>query len=204
MYLKGSAFPALWSRPSESHITWKTLHVSESHKPYAGLCLKEQTVLQLRVFVQLARRGRTELAKCKIPFSPCHHSTLPCQLFLRHSLSAISIKKQDTGKFHCWKADHILYSASRRPLQDLQRCFFHIWDIIKKSETTKQGGHLYHWWGQNNKPQPPVCRRWIAAAPQHTGVPVPARVRRLTGWHVCRGEGDSASVCVCVCVGKTT
>lgn len=112
MYSKGSAFPALWSRPSESHIMWKTLHVSESHKPYAGLCLKEQTVLQLRVFVQLARRGRTELAKCKIPFSPCHHSTLPCQLFLRHSLSAISTKKQDTGKFHCWKADHILYSAS--------------------------------------------------------------------------------------------
>lgn len=64
------------------------------------------------VFVQLARRGRTELAKCKIPFSPCHHSTLPCQLYLRHSLSTISIKKQDTGKFHCWKADHILYSAS--------------------------------------------------------------------------------------------
>lgn len=91
-------------------------------------------------------------------------------------------------------------TVSRCPLQDLQRCFFHIWDIIKKSETTKQGGHLYHWWGQNNKPQPPVCRRWRAAAPQHTGVPVPARVRRLTGWHVCRGEGDSASVCVCVFV----
>lgn len=110
--LKGICIPCIVIETIRDHITWKTLHVSESHKPYAGLCLKEQTVLQLRVFVQLARRGRTELAKCKIPFSPCHHSTLPCQLFLRHSLSAISIKKQDTGKFHCWKADHILYSAS--------------------------------------------------------------------------------------------
>lgn len=88
-------------------------------------------------------------------------------------------------------------TVSRRPLQDLQRCFFHIWDIIKKSETTKQGGHLYHWWGQNNKPQPPVCRRWRAAAPQHTGVPVPARVRRLTGG-TCAGGRVTLRVCVFV------
>lgn len=37
-------------------------------------------------------------------------------------------------------------------------------------------------------PQPPARRRGRAAVPHHTGALVPASERRVTGWHVSRGD----------------
>lgn len=44
-------------------------------------------------------------------------------------------------------------------------------------------------------PQPPARRRGRAAVPHHTGALVPASERRVTGWHVSRGD---AFMFVCV------
>lgn len=154
MYLKGSAFPGLWSRPSESHITWKTLHVSESHEPcYAGLCLKEQTVLQLRVclFSWLAedvpswRNARYLSAHVITPHFLASFSYVT--LYRRSLKKSRTLSKKKAGHWEIPLLEGgshsvLCVTVSRRPLQDLQRCFFHICDITKKMWKNKTGGAL--------------------------------------------------------------